>query len=144
MGARGRKPDSAVSHLDLVIKEKPKPPRSLSKRAKDTWKRVVDSLPVEHFRQSDLPLLEKYCMADSLYWQAMDQVMETGELTVKTKSGYETPSALVTVTNKQAQVMATLATKLRICPNSRVSQHQARDEKEETVTSKRAGLMYGG
>lgn len=144
MGARGRTPQNASSALELVAKSRPKPPKQLPKKAKDTWKQVVNSLPVDHFRQSDLPLLEKYCMSDHVYWLAMQKVIDEDSLVIVTEKGYSLPDSYLTVANKQAQIMTALATKLRISPNSRISMSKAGYEKEESKPSKRSGLMFGG
>jgi P27 family predicted phage terminase small subunit len=144
MGARGRLPQNAPASLDLVVKERPRPPKKMPKRAKDTWKQITNSLPVDHFRQSDLPLLEKYCMADHIYWDAMDKVLDRGDLAIVTEKGYSLPDIYLTIANKQAQIMTALSVKLRVSPNSRISYMKAGFEKEEGKKSKRGGLMFGG
>jgi len=139
MGLRGRKSASATS-IGLVVKKRPDPPKRLPKVGKAMWKQIVGSLPVDHFRQSELPLLEKYCMAEHVYWRASELMDET--LVITTAKGFSLPDTYLTIMNKQVQLQTALATKLRISTNSRVTKFQAATEKE-TVKSKRRGLMFG-
>jgi len=104
------------------------------------WKQIVGSLPVDHFRRSELPLLEKYCMAEDLYWKAIALMDET--MVITTAKGYSLPDTYLTIANKQVQLQNTLATKLRIATNARSSSSKVGHEKE-TVKSKRKDLMFG-
>jgi P27 family predicted phage terminase small subunit len=144
MGLRGRKPKSEVGVLALTPRTRAKPPKGFPDKARGTWKRIVNSLPHDHFRLSDLPLLEKYCMADCIYWQAMQKVLDRGELAIVTEKGYSLPDIYLTVANKQVQIMTALSGKLRLAPNSRISHSKAGFEKEERPASTRAGLKFGG
>lgn len=139
MGLRGKKSDN-VCAMELVIKKKPKPPKRLPRIAKAMWKQIVDSLPVEHFRRSELPLLEKYCMAEDLYWKAIDLMDRS--MVITTAKGYSLPDTYLTIANKQVQLQTALATKLRIATNARISKDKAGAEKE-TPKSKRRGIMFG-
>lgn len=143
MGARGREAQSEkqVKALGVVHKERPKPPRHLPKVAKALWKSIVDSLPVEHFKTCDLPLLTKYCMCEDIYWRALKLMDES--MVITTEKGYLLPDTYLTIANKQVQLQTALATKLRIATNARVSKFKAAHEKEEPKRSRR-GLMFGG
>jgi phage terminase small subunit len=140
MGARGKKPENLYA-LDLPVKSRPKPPKNLPKRAKAVWKDIVDTLPADHFRKSELPLLVKYCMAEHIYWQAIEKMSDS--LTIRTEKGYELPDTYLIIANKQVQIQTALATKLRICTNARISKAKVAYEKEEPER-KRKGLMFGG
>ena len=50
----------------------------------------------------------------------------------------------VAIQTQTACTMAQLATKLRLCANSRLSNDKAAREKEETPKNTRRGLMFGG
>ena len=117
------------------------------------WKQIVNSKDPGHFRRAELPLLEKYCMAEAIYWQAMDHIFamtdeqkETGDISknliITTTKGYELPDTYLTIANKQVQLQTALATKLRIATNARVSKDKDGAEKE-SPKSKRRGMMYG-
>lgn len=148
MGARGPRgqEEERVVKLGLAPpKERPRAPEWMKEgtRARDTWDRVVNSLPADHFRQGELPLLEKYCMAEEIYYQAAERM--SGTLTITTAKGYELPDTYLTIMNKQVTIQSMLATKLRLTPNSRISNNKAGHSKEEVPTnSMRQGLMFGG
>lgn len=139
MGLRGKK-SSNVCSMELTVRKRPDPPKRLSKVARAMWKQIVGSLPVEHFRRSELPLLEKYCMAEGLYWKALELMDES--MVITTAKGYSLPDTYLTIANKQVQLQTALATKLRIATNARISKDKAGAEKE-TPKSKRKGLMFG-
>jgi P27 family predicted phage terminase small subunit len=141
MGARGPKPASA--NITRIYPERPKPPRGLPKSAKKTWRAIVDSLPPDFFKTWELPLLEKYCWAIHIYELAMVEVNTAGLVIPMGDKGYETVNPALTICNKQVQIMSTLATKLRVCPNSRISRWAASSAPERKST-KRPGLMFGG
>jgi len=143
MGKRGPKGNN-VSSLGLAVKDRPKPPHWLPKKAKETWKRIVDSKKPDFFHEAELPLLEQYCMSVEIFHHARLQVYQNGEppkLTQSTPQGLEIPSAYLKIMDTQKKDMAMLSTKLRIAVNSRVSNHKAAGEKE-TVKSKRVNLMF--
>lgn len=138
MGARGKKSESHLSGLPFGEK-RPAPQIGMTKAAREKWKKIVASLPATHFRPGDLDLLRAYCEAAALHAKAIKEielmpVIET-EFTVKV-------SPWVAVQTATASTMAQMATKLRLCVNSRQTNKQAGYEKE-TVKSKRKGLMFG-
>ena len=143
MGSRGPKGEQAenVKNLGIVVKERPKPPKKLPKIARDIWKQIVESLPVDHFKQAELPLLVKYCMAEHLYWKAVELMSD--DMVITTSKGFTLPDTYVTIAQNQVKIQASLATKLRITTNSRVTKFQAASEKEEPKR-KRRGLMFDG
>jgi P27 family predicted phage terminase small subunit len=141
MGARGPKPGSA--NITRIFPERPKPPRGLPKPAKAKWRQIIDSLPPDYFKTWELPLLEKYCWAIHIYELAMVEVNKFGLVIPMGEKGYETVNPALTICNKQVQIMSTLATKLRLCPNSRVSKWAA-SATPERISSRRSGLMFDG
>jgi P27 family predicted phage terminase small subunit len=138
MGARGRKP---ANILTITQKKRPKPPKRLGKVGRAMWKMIVDSYPADHFRRSELFLLEKYCVAEQIYQAAMNMVEEHGLVTT-TDTGYMIQSTYLGIANAQVKLQATLATKLRIATNSRLSNAKAGFEKEPVVS--RRGMLYDG
>ena len=146
MGARGRKPAS----LNLIKMEKarPAPPKRLNRIGKAMWKQIVNSYQPNHFRRSELPLLEKYCVCEQIYQMAMDKVTECGLVTT-TETGYQVQNTYLNIANAQVKIQSTLATKLRIATNSRISGSKAGHEKEPFKDTgrggyNREGLMFGG
>lgn len=142
MGKRGPKGEQSetVTNLGLVIKKRPKPPKGLPKIARAMWKQIVDSKPADHFQRAELPLLVKYCMAEHLYWKAIELMSD--DLVITTSRGYNLPDTYVTIAQNQVKLQNALATKLRIATNSRISNFKAAGEKEEPKRN-RKGLMFG-
>lgn len=139
MGLRGKKSDN-VCAMELVIKKKPKPPKRLPRIAKAMWKQIVDSLPVEHFRRSELPLLEKYCMAEDLYWKAIDLMDKS--MVITTAKGYSLPDTYLTIVNKQVQL------RLPWQPNSGLPRmpgyRKIRQERKRKLQNQGARILCGG
>lgn len=114
------------------------------------------SLPSSHFRPGDYPLLRSYCESESLHWEATRAIAEEGaviqcfNITINRETGEEKAILRTTKANpwvaiqtQTACTMAQLATKLRLCANSRLSNSKAAFEKEEKPKSIRKGLMFG-
>ncbi len=139
MGARGKKPTN-VCALELTIKKRPGPPKRLPKIARAMWKQIVDSKPADHFHRAELPLLEKYCMCEDLYWKAMALMDES--MLITTEKGYTLPDTYLTIANKQVQIQTALATKLRIATNARVSNSKAGHEQEPPKATSKGNTVW--
>jgi P27 family predicted phage terminase small subunit len=140
MGARGRKP---ANHMMIAEKKRPKPPKRLGRIGKAMWREIIGSYPPDHFRRSELFLLEKYCICEEIYWEAMDKVTECGLITT-TETGYQVQNTYLSIANTQVKLQATLSTKLRIATNSRISASKAGHEKEPIVNNSRRDMLYDG
>jgi P27 family predicted phage terminase small subunit len=138
MGLRGPKPSG---HLSLTEKTRPSAPKRLGRVGKAMWRQIVNSYQPDHFRRAELPLLEKYCVCEEIYQTAMDKIAEQGLITT-TETGYMVMNTYLNIANAQVKLQATLATKLRIATNSRMSASKAGHEKEP-LKSKRSGMMFG-
>ncbi len=88
------------------------PPTGLKKPARAVFKQIVASCQPEHFNPADLPLLERYCEAIVLASQASHQLSREPVLGGKV-------SPWLVVLEKAERSMATLALRLRLCPQSR-------------------------
>jgi P27 family predicted phage terminase small subunit len=143
MGARGPKPESQTK-FHRIYPERPKPPRGLPKEAKKKWREIVESLPPDFFKAWELPLLEKYIWAIHIYQLAMIEVNKLGLVVKMGPNNYGVVNPALVVCNKQVQIMSTLATKLRLCPNSRISKWAASAAPDRKPSSTRSGLMFDG
>lgn len=142
MGRRGPQSEKH-SKIAILYGKRPKPPRHLCREAKKTWRQIVESLPPDRFRVADQHLLAAYVESSAIHAEAV-AILEREGLTVKMGSNsYEVPHPALTVMNRQAQLMCTLATKLRLTPQSRISPELAGREKKNWP-NKRPGLLFGG
>jgi phage terminase small subunit len=129
----------------------------MTPRARRTWRTIIASLTPSHFRPGDHPLLRSYCESEALHWEATKSIKAEGavvrickvfdegtdkqrEVVIATKA-----NPWVAIQTQTAHTMAQLATKLRLCANSRLSNAKAGFEKPaQSAKSSRAGLKYGG
>jgi phage terminase small subunit len=106
MEQRGRKSAAALSVVPIVERlPRLHPPASLSKGESDLFRQVVAQCSADHFAASDTPLLVAYCQAVLLSRLAFKRVSEEGDA--------------FQIWQQAARTLATLATKLRLCPHSR-------------------------
>lgn len=125
MGKRGRKPEGerTLALADAWVKQRPEPPEELSERAKVTWREVVGGYSVGHFKSGDLALIQAYCEAEELHAEAAAELARSGKvITTKTKYGeLHRVNPWFTIWKESGSSLMMLATKLRICANSRVN-----------------------
>jgi len=120
MGERGR--GSADIHsLRLKSAERITPPAEISESAKEVWDSIVNSLPANHFVESDCALLHTYCEAYVNVIIALDK-LKTTKWVYKDIKGIEQKSKWIDVLKSQQTAMGLLATKLMICPSSRIDE----------------------
>lgn len=117
MGTRGRKSTAELSIVQGDFGRKPPPePPNMPPFAVDLWKRIVKELPTEHFRESDLPLLKSYCWAA---WQA------DASQRMLLSDGINADKAMFALHQSAIRDMAQIATKLRLCPSTRMRAESA-------------------
>lgn len=147
MGCRGPEPEEHKKTKTLQIPglsdKRPSPPSGMTKVARKLWKEIVASLPSTHFRPGDYPLLRDYCEAESTILRMRSAIEQEGDFVPGARGGTVAhPGYAVITASSSAKSM--LATKLRLCANSRLSNDKAAREKIEEPVSKRKGLMFGG
>lgn len=155
MGKRGPSPAGKLTVLPTAQVARPNPPHGLTARARNLWRNIVSSLPPDHFRAGDLPLLREYCEAADRAKQAEELIRSLGILvaceTQKVKGEDGQVQIVVTkwkanpaiaIKTAAAGTMISLAVRLRIC-NSSKSGGRSKDEPAKPA-SKRDGLMFGG
>jgi phage terminase small subunit len=112
----------------------------MSSTARYRWDTLVNSMPADHFRAGDLPLLRAFCEAYAASLVAEKEIRKNGRYYTD-KMGNHKKRPAVADLREQANLMAQLATKLRICASTRSG---GRSKPEETKPkSKREGLMFG-
>lgn len=103
------------------------PSLDLSKVAAEVWRLTVSSMPSNHFREADRPLLRAYCAATAKNIKATAELERGGEVDVS-RDGREYERPWSKIQDKSAERMASLATKLRITQSSMLSAKGARRE----------------
>lgn len=136
MGMRGPKSQSlAAVEVGKRQAERPKPLPGMSARARALWRRVVESLPPEHFAAADLPLLRDYCEAYDRTVLAQEALARDGLFVASAADTLKAhPANAIKVS--AASVMAQLATKLGISRSARRGKDKDAELKPQP-TSKR-------
>lgn len=101
-------PEPAVTRLQ--------PPPSLTGPEADLFRQIVRNCNHEHFRESDLPLLSRYCEASILAERAAQQLREAPVLAGK-------PSPWLPVREKATRELIALSMRLRLSPQARCKGH---------------------
>ena len=92
---------------------RPSPPAALSEPERELFSSIVDGCDAEHFRQTDLPLLSRYCEAAVLAEQAALELRNGAVLNGK-------PSPWIVIQEKCVRAMVSLSMRLRLSPQSRL------------------------
>jgi len=145
MGKRGPTPAGKLSVVATKTAKRPGPPAGMSPRARGRWLSIVKDYAVDHFKAGDLPLLRAYCEAEAKHFLACERCDgDEAVIVVMTQNGpVPRENPWFKIMEKSAATMAALATKLRICANSRVSIKQAAKEPGE-IEKRPARKMFGG
>lgn len=152
MGKRGPQPKpQELKHLEgnpgkrRVNKRAPKAsgapdcPEHLGEYARVVWQRVAQSMPLQLYKAADTDLLAAYCEAADLHKRAVEAVREQGEVTAG-ESGAPYQNPWVSIQNKQAQLLASLGSRLGLDPATRSSINMP-GEDDEADRSKFKGLV---
>lgn len=95
-------------------------PDHLGEYARAVWGRIVEAMPPRLYSNCDRELLAAYCEAADLHRRAVMAVRVEGEVTVG-ESGAPYQNPWVSILNRQAQLLATLGTRLGLDPAARSS-----------------------
>lgn len=131
MGTRGPKSaaETAVAPMGAVgIVARQDAPYDLRDEESEVWKGIVESLPADWFTPGSAPVLAAYC-------RATVSARRIGMLIVQaeTEGEYDLAAhmALIKAHNQISQVIKTLATSLRLTPQSRYSPRAAGSQKPD-------------
>jgi phage terminase small subunit len=92
---------------------RPLPPAALSEPERELFSSIVGGCDAEHFRQTDLPLLSRYCEAAVLAEQAALELRNGAVVNGK-------PSPWIVIQEKCVRAMVSLSMRLRLSPQSRL------------------------
>ena len=126
MGARGRKSSKELSTISaggLELHRRPDPPEHLGEDAVKVWRAVVNSLPADWFSPGTLPLLAAMCglTISQRYTLRALQAAERGDKEFDRESWEKLQRQLGEVSGR----IATLATRMRLTPQSRYGARSA-------------------
>lgn len=142
MGKRGPKPKGQLRPVEVGTRraERPKPLPGMSPRARAEWRRIVNSLPSDHFKTGDLHLLRAFCEAYDRHVKAQKAVEKDGEY-VPTPQGSIKAHPAIAVMTAAAGTMASLAVKLGLSRSAR--RGADKDEEKKPATPPKRKLFNG-
>src|SRR5215213_11659691 len=108
--------------MTLVI-QRPLPPDYLTSEQREVWRKVLDDLPADWFRDSNLDLLASYCR-HVIASRRVAQLIEIEE-----KSDAFSPSnydLLLRMQNRESRALATMGTKLRLTQQALVARDKTK------------------
>lgn len=118
-------------------------PKTLQKTGRALWKSIVAAYPDDYFRAGDWPLLQSYCQEFERHEEAQKHLLEEGAV-IPTASGGMRRSPWHDVLVASINAMTAIATKLRLCANTRWDKQVKGLGNANTVKEKRrSGLMFG-
>ncbi|RAR51464.1 P27 family predicted phage terminase small subunit [Paraburkholderia unamae] len=120
-----REPDAATRNppLTLAPSRPLPPPRGMRPEGRKVWRAIVGSFPASFFRPSDEPLLTAYVAAALTHAEAAKAIARDGLFMTHNGQVYANPA--VAVARQAAMTLATLGTKARINPSSRMRSEDA-------------------
>lgn len=123
-----KSPEAQVAELSVVTNlpgSRLEPPDRLSDEAAEIWREVVATKPYDWFAADSAHLLEAYCLAVVSHRLISDGVKSFTPALLAAPKGANIYDQLTRMQERQARVMATLATKLRLTQQSRYTPQAA-------------------
>jgi hypothetical protein len=114
MGARGPKSAASLAVIGsggILTIRRPDPPRELTSEQTNVWREVLDDLPADWFRPSNLALLEAYCrhvVASRRVAQLIEAEEQSDGFTL------ERYDFLLRVQEREGRALSSLATRMRL------------------------------
>lgn len=114
-----RRADELSAAMQARVKGKPRyaPPPELNPKYRPYWIELVNSFPVDHFQDADLPLLKLYCRCAFDVDRLTEMIEEEGEVVLGAKGPIINPR--VRVRNSAENQLLAISTKFRAQPASR-------------------------
>lgn len=128
---------AAASMLPHAVADKPlEPPRELSPVEAGFWRQIVGASPASRFDAGSVPVLTELCRAMGVAQMLAEQMAALGgrSLTGNGKAAAATRAMflqLAASARDQTRVIVSLATKLRLCPQTNVRAITAERERRE-------------
>lgn len=116
------------------LRSLPEPPSHLTETQAGIWCAVVATKPPDWFQADSFPVLSDYCRAVALDNEIAVVLNEFDRTLLADGKGLESWKELIRLQSEQQKLVAMLATKLRLTPQSRYNPLKANTE------NNRAGL----
>ncbi len=136
MGARGRK---SAARLGVIqgFRQRPEPPDELTPEQAEEWRAVVSRMPVDWFGREIWPLLCAYCrhVATARHIAGLIEDAHKGDLS--DRKVLMRFNRLLGMQERQSNVMAGLATRMRLTNQSRYTATSAATQAKGGITGRK-------
>ena len=129
MEGPGRRSAASLTVATITPWTRLAPPDSITEDAAALWREIVASKPAEWFQVDTAPLLEAFCTLTVEYRRAARALAATST------EDTHTYRLMVDVTTKLAKDAASLATKMRLTPQSRYTPQSAATAHKKAATA---------
>ena len=151
MKQRGRKSVAALSVLSVDGQQaRPLPPACLSEPERELFASIVGGCDADHFRQTDLPLLSRYCEAAILAERAARELRNgavlVGRRSGKMRQGYGLPihaAAFIAAVANRSENFGQAAALLRTKPLGSCRMTAAAERRDQFISLAEAIASWG-
>ncbi len=142
MGIRGRK-SSARLGVTQGLAERPEPPDELTPAQAEEWRAVVTRMPVHWFPREIWPLLSAYCrhVTNARHIAGMIEDAHKDDLT--DRKALMRLNRLLGMQERQSNVMAGLATRMRLTNQARYTATSAATQAKGSITGRKPWEDWG-
>jgi hypothetical protein len=134
MDQPGRPSAASLSVVAVGLPQRPEPPECLTEAQGATWRAIVATKAPDWFKADTQPLLIAYCKAVDVHARfsgLLEAALDAAEPDVMACK------QLGEMVAKQAGVMASMATKMRLTPQSRYTPQAAATSDRKTASEQR-------
>ena len=125
MAQRGRKSAAALAVVRPISSSRPEPPEELTPEQAEEWLAVTRRMPSDYFPRETFALLAGFCRHVVAYRMLSESIDEFKPTWMAEEGGIERLDRLGKMRDREGRAMSSLATRLRLSPQSRMHQKSA-------------------
>jgi hypothetical protein len=120
MGQRGRKSAASLAVVTPITDHRPAPPPGLNEEQTAEWTAIVQRLPDGYFPRECHGLLSAYCKHVSAFRLLSTSIDSFQPAWLADDDGLKRYGGLLALREREGRALSSLATRLRITPQSRI------------------------
>jgi hypothetical protein len=125
MGIRGRKSLASLAVVRPISDSRPQPPPELTEEQSVEWLEVTRRLPTDYFPRETHAMLAAFCRHVVAYRMLSKTIDEFEPTWMAEEGGLERLDRLGKMRDREGRALSSLATRLRLSPQSRMHQRSA-------------------
>ncbi len=137
MATRGRKSAAALSVVPVVPNGRPGPPKQLTEEQAREWRAIIGRMPADWFTREVQPLLMAYCKHLRTYRQLSESIEAFDRSQLTSRDGLLHYDRLLAMREREVKSMATLATRMRLTPQSRYQPSTAKARADQAGSGRK-------